>query len=202
MLSKKSLGKELATLRTFRTHHAELEQFSTPSHIAESLLWTAHMQRDIKGKHVVDLGAGTGILGIGCLFLGARHVVFVEKDPDAIEVLDENLDDFMYTNYEILESDIGHVRRHADTVVMNPPFGAVNEHADRRFLLKALELAPHVYSIHNANSRNFLQAFSRDENCRLDIIAEQQIYLPNVHEFHTKTRAQISVVLIRLSWRS
>ncbi|MCK4398940.1 MAG: hypothetical protein KAV25_08110, partial [Methanophagales archaeon] len=46
-------------------------------------------------------------------------------------------------------------------VVMNPPFGAQrrNRHADRRFLEKAFEIAPVVYSIHNAGSESFLRGF-------------------------------------------
>ncbi len=45
----------------------------------------------IAGARVLDLFAGTGSVGIEALSRGAAEGVFVEKDPRAIRVLQENL---------------------------------------------------------------------------------------------------------------
>jgi 16S rRNA (guanine966-N2)-methyltransferase len=41
--------------------------------------------------HVVDIFAGTGALGIEALSRGAEHAVFIEQDPVALGVLQQNL---------------------------------------------------------------------------------------------------------------
>ena len=45
---------------------------------------------NLKGKRVLDLGCGTGILAIAAALLGAKPVVAVDIDPRAVEVTREN----------------------------------------------------------------------------------------------------------------
>ncbi|MGQ0551630.1 MAG: 16S rRNA (guanine(966)-N(2))-methyltransferase RsmD [Planctomycetota bacterium] len=45
----------------------------------------------IEGASVLDLYAGSGALGIEALSRGARHCTFVERSPDALACLRENL---------------------------------------------------------------------------------------------------------------
>jgi len=52
---------------------------------AEKLL-SPHVKR---GMTVLDLGCGTGVLGIGALLLGAK-VYFVESDGSALEIARNN----------------------------------------------------------------------------------------------------------------
>lgn len=49
------------------------------------------IQFDIEGRRVLDLFAGTGQLGIECLSRGAREVVFVDQNRDAVRIIRENL---------------------------------------------------------------------------------------------------------------
>lgn len=42
------------------------------------------------GEHVLDVGCGSGILGIAAILLGAKDVVAVDVDPIAVQVTDEN----------------------------------------------------------------------------------------------------------------
>lgn len=46
--------------------------------------------KDIKGKTVIDMGTGTGILAILCKMRGASHVTGIEIDPGAYENAIEN----------------------------------------------------------------------------------------------------------------
>ncbi|QIX00357.1 hypothetical protein AMS68_005874 [Peltaster fructicola] len=67
----------------FRTWEAAL-------HLATFLL-TDHQDR-IRGKSIIELGAGTGFLSILCAkVLGARHVTTTDGDEGVIDALKENL---------------------------------------------------------------------------------------------------------------
>ena len=43
------------------------------------------------GEEVIDVGTGSGILAIGAALLGARHVLAIDIDPDAVRVAKENI---------------------------------------------------------------------------------------------------------------
>ncbi len=44
-----------------------------------------------KGRRVLDVGTGTGILGMGAALLGASHVLGIDNDPEAVRVASENV---------------------------------------------------------------------------------------------------------------
>ena len=50
----------------------------------------AYTHGDIVDKSVLDLGCGTGRLGLGAAFLGAKEVVGIDIDPVAIKTAREN----------------------------------------------------------------------------------------------------------------
>ena len=88
---KKDLALLLSGLKHVSDEQAALEQYPTPAEIAADVLWTAHMQGDITGKSVADLGCGNGILGCGALLLGAKHVAFVDADRKVLGIAKENV---------------------------------------------------------------------------------------------------------------
>ena len=47
--------------------------------------------QDFEGKEVLDLFAGSGAMGLEALSRGAKKVVLVEKDPQCIDVLEQNM---------------------------------------------------------------------------------------------------------------
>lgn len=163
ILSKARLAITLSQLKTFSAPEVDAEQYPMDSEIGAEVLWNAYMNGDIEGKRIADLGAGTGILGIGALLLGAREVIFVEADTGAIAVLRENLSSIqMSGTTEIVHADIGAFSGSADVTIQNPPFGTRKAHADREFLEKAFSVAPIVYSFHKATSAGFLEKFAAD----------------------------------------
>ena len=87
MITKSKLAITLSKLKVFDSAKVKLEQYPTDSEVAADVLWNAFMQGDIGNKIIADLGAGTGVLGIGALILGAKKVYFVEKDKDVIKLL-------------------------------------------------------------------------------------------------------------------
>ena len=43
-------------------------------------------------QKILDVGTGTGILGMACAFLGAKNVLAIDNDPDAIAAAQENVE--------------------------------------------------------------------------------------------------------------
>ena len=87
------------------------------------------LQFDIEGRRVLDLFAGTGQLGVECLSRGAASAVFVDKRPDAVKLIRENLKLCDLTDrarvvagdsMEFLKS----VREKFDLVLLDPPYQA------------------------------------------------------------------------------
>lgn len=158
-MKKKELAILLETVEDLKEPDVDEEQYSTPATVASELLHFAFMHGDIENRVVYDLGCGNGILGIGAKLLGAKEVAGIDRDEHAIEVAQTN-SERLGMEVEFKRCDVREVEGKCDTVVMNPPFGAQrkNRHADRIFLEKAFEIAPVVYSIHNAGSESFLKS--------------------------------------------
>jgi ribosomal protein L11 methyltransferase len=57
--------------------------FGTGGHATTAMCLEWIARQHVDGWSVVDYGAGSGILGIAALLLGARHVVAVDHDPQA-----------------------------------------------------------------------------------------------------------------------
>ncbi|MBQ6175145.1 MAG: 50S ribosomal protein L11 methyltransferase [Clostridia bacterium] len=50
------------------------------------------LEQELRGdEEVIDVGTGSGILAIGAALLGARHVLAIDIDPDAVRVAKENI---------------------------------------------------------------------------------------------------------------
>ncbi len=64
--------------------------FGTGSHPTTQLCLELLEDAVGKGDKVLDLGCGSGILGIAALGLGAGHVIGVDIDPKAVDVAYEN----------------------------------------------------------------------------------------------------------------
>ena len=66
--------------------------FGTGTHPTTALCLNWLDQADIAGKTVVDFGCGSGILSIAALLLGAKEVVAIDHDPQALEATADNAD--------------------------------------------------------------------------------------------------------------
>jgi 16S rRNA (guanine(966)-N(2))-methyltransferase RsmD len=82
------------------------------------------------GARVLDGYAGTGALGLEALSRGAAHVTFVERDPRAVALIEQNLASCGVEDaYAIIRGDFLDPRRLAgrafDLVLLDPPYEGV-----------------------------------------------------------------------------
>jgi len=194
-ISKSGLAIELSRLLVFKDADIRLEQYPTDSEVAADVLWFAYMKGDIKEAKIADLGAGTGILGIGALMLGSKSVYFVEKDRNAINLLKQNLAEL--ENHEIIEKDIEDFNEVVDVVIQNPPFGTKNKHLDQMFLIKAFSSANIVYSFHKTATKEYINKVAKKNDFSITDFIDFKFPLKQTHRMHKRKIHRIDVSCLR-----
>ncbi|MBN1275535.1 RsmD family RNA methyltransferase [Candidatus Woesearchaeota archaeon] len=199
-MSRATLAVLLSKLDTFENPKARLEQHATPSEAAATILWDARTKGLIEGKRVLDLGAGTGILGIGALILGAAHVDFIEKDPSLKEAIERNIStmqeetDAITGTHDVIIADATATEPpRADLVVTNPPFGTKERHADTRFLEQAFTAAGECYSFHKSSTDAYLEEWFRRRGITVAQRFPFLFNLPNTMPQHEKQACKVPV---------
>lgn len=184
----------LSQLEGFIDAKADLEQYVTHPKIAVD--WLSNHKEDFVGKHVLDLGCGTGMLGILAGLLGASKVTFLDIDKDALEVCKRNLKEVDFS-YEIVHRPLMSID--ADVVVMNPPFGTKNRHADKQFVIASCLSAPVVHSMHLAGSEEFIAQVASEYGHVMSHHRLFRFVLDNTMPMHTQHQKNIDVVTVRLT---
>lgn len=200
--SKSRLAIVLSHLEGFYEPKVSHEQYMMDSEIAASVLWNACLLGDVKGKDVADLGSGTGMLGIGALLMGARHVLFADIDKYALEIAKNNIlkvksEGYTLESAKFICQDIKKIEAKTDLALQNPPFGTKVRHSDAFFLEKALEIAPVVYSFHKSETKSFLQRFSAKRNAKITHIWDFRFPLKASFAFHQRQIHRINVSCLR-----
>jgi len=197
---------------------ATLEQYTIPADVAATMLYiAAYMHNDIVEKTVLDMGCGTGRLALGAAFLGAKRVVGVDIDKEAVKSAFKSAVKLnLKRKVQWVAADIDVIRGKFDTVLQNPPFGVQKRNADRKFLEKALETGKKVYSLHKSpvkdtaltkrvpastsgfivtNSSSFIKNFVEDKGGRIKVTYTIVMVIPHIFPFHTKRKHSFLVDL-------
>lgn len=202
-MRKKQLEIFLSNLKEMEDPDMFEEQYTTPGDIAAEIALFAYHRGDIEGKTVIDLGSGTGRLGIASLLLGSKKTYFVEKDKRAVEILKDNLKTLtLKTNqilgeYEITEGDALLVLLRGDTIIQNPPFGTKKRKMDTKFLKKAFEIGNVVYSLHKKGNYDFIRNFALENGFELVEMEDFNFPIKAMFEVHKKRKVVIEVELYR-----
>lgn len=82
----------------------------------DSFLIKTAVRKLSKGKKVLDIGAGSGILGLAALKAGAKSVLFADIDKEAVNYLKNK-------RYNVIQSDLfSNVKGKFDIIIFNPPY--------------------------------------------------------------------------------
>ena len=188
-----------------------LEQYTIPADVAATMLHiAAYSYGDIVGKTILDLGCGTGRLALGAAFLGAKQVVGIDIDKDAVKQAFENsVRTNLKEKVQWIAGDIDVIHGNFDTVLQNPPFGVQRRKADRKFLEKALESGKVVYSLHKCPEKDkafikklkasknsiapvppsfFLEKFIEKRGGKTKAVYAVIMTIPHMFRFHTKRK--------------
>ena len=208
LIRKLDLERFLSTVKAQPNPKVHLEQYTTSEGIAANMLYiAAYVNDDIIGKSVLDLGCGTGRLGLGAAYLGAAEVVGIDIDPTAIKTARQNASK-AELKVEWVNGDIGAVTGRFDTVLQNPPFGVQTREADRAFLVKALEVGNNIYSLHNhpqvderlikmlkssqgfvqVQPSPFLERFIGKNGGSVSAVYAMLMTIPKMFDFHAKLK--------------
>lgn len=193
-------------IAVFGNPKVDLEQYPTGPHLASRLLFTVdNAYNEFEGKVVVDLGCGTGMLGIGAAMLGSAHVIGIDIDEDALQTAQENCQQYEGLQIDFVHANISQLERQAislwaDVVVMNPPFGTRRKGADLEFLRAAFQISKgSVYSLHKTSTRQYLQKFAVQQlkANSAEVLAQLRYDLPPTFVFHKQKSKDIEVDLWR-----
>ncbi|MBR9681803.1 MAG: methyltransferase [Candidatus Altiarchaeota archaeon] len=182
----RQLAIKLDQLKGFRRPKAHLEQWRTPGNIAAEMVFLAKA----KGRKVLDLGCGTGILAIAANLMGASKTTGVELDATALELARENSPTL---DIEWINDNVFNYQPTTDfeVVIMNPPYGSVVRSADKHFVESALKLAPEVYSLMSIYSREFFQ-----KKYGAKVLKTFKFPLKNQQIFHKRNTKTMEVDLL------
>ncbi|MEM2117412.1 MAG: METTL5 family protein [Candidatus Bathyarchaeia archaeon] len=218
IIRKLDLEMLLSQVKPHPSPKPSLEQYTIPADVAATILYMAtYTYNDIIGKSVLDLGCGTGRLALGAAFLGAKQVVGVDLDKTAIKVAYENARQAsLREKVEWIIADIDAIRGNFDTILQNPPYGVQRQHADRKFLEKALKTGKIIYSLHKSAQKDkalikrlkrnkvalepvapnsFLEKFIEEHDGRIKAVYAMLMTIPHMFEFHTKMKHEFLVDL-------
>lgn len=199
---KKDLEMLLAQLKPHPQPKVLLEQYTITPEIASELLFTAScMHDDIYDKKVLELGCGTGRLSIGASILGATEVIGIDIDPIGIKIAKENQRKVCkLNNLHWIVTDVKNIFGRFDTAIQNPPFGVKRKGADRHFIMKALEVANVVYSLHKFDPKNriFIKNLVEKNGGKITDLFHLKFKLPWMFPFHHKRIQIIPVDLYRV----
>ncbi len=194
-IKKKDLEIKLERIPAHPDPKPHLEQYSTPSPIAADILFRAYYNGHIKGKKIADLGCGTGIFSIGSAYIGARSVGAIDIDESAVRIAEKESEEWSLSDLiDFKVKDIREFETKVETVIMNPPFGSQKRGADLPFLKKAFRVSQVIYTIHNAETEEFLENFIKERGHSLFWEKRYMFEIGSMFEFHDKERESFEVI--------
>jgi len=196
-MKKKNLEILLQKVPDYKKPSPILEQYLTPADIAADIIFTAHQLNDIKDKSILDLGCGTGIFSVGSYLTGAKEVTGIDIDKTVVNTAKKYAEE-NYFDIDFIVKDIKDVEKRADTIIMNPPFGAqkANVKADRKFLEKGFELGNKIYTLHLTDTIPFIKKMIKALKGKIVYQKNYIFPIKKTYDFHEKRYLKYNVTLL------
>lgn len=198
-MKKKNLEIILQKIPDYKKPSPILEQYITPAEIAADIIFIAHQFNDIKNKKILDLGCGTGIFSVGTYITDAKKVTGIDIDKTSIKIAKKYAKENKF-EIDYITQDIKDVNTKADTVIMNPPFGAqkTNRKGDRIFIEKAFELGKKIYTLHLTETIPFIEKMIKSLKGEINFKKNYIFPIKHTYEFHNKKVVNYKVTLLRI----
>lgn len=161
----------------------------------------SQVYNDIKDRKIIDLGCGSGFLAIGAAILGAKEVIGVDLDLNAVKTAKKNAKTAKVEDkIQWVIGDVTSITGKFDVVLQNPPFGVKKRGADILFLKKALEIGRVIYTLHKSSEKNrkFIKNKIINEKGEVSAIFQMNLIIPRLFNFHYKKRHIVKVDLYRV----
>ncbi|MFC5969762.1 METTL5 family protein [Halomarina salina] len=229
-MNRRTLERHLQRLDGFADPRVEFEQYPTPADLAAHLVHLAALQGDLdrpvvdlgSGTGVLALGAClAGARTVVGVERDAAALDTARANAARLDLPHDRLPDWVRgdatrlplcvdgatrpdgtTRSDDTTQSDGTAQADGVTVLSNPPFGAQrgNEHADRAFLASAAEVATVSYSIHNDDSRAFVESFAADRGGEVTHAFAAEFDVDRQFAFHTDDRRTLQTELFRVEW--
>lgn len=206
MASKRSLATKLGVVTGFEEPSVALEQYPTPPDLAAHVVHLADLHGDVDGRTVLDLGTGTGMLALAAALRGPARVFGAEIDRAALTTATANQRRVAASApVHWIQADATRLPLTVPdpvTVLMNPPFGARdgNRNADRGFLATASRVASVSYSVHNAGSEEFVEAFAADNGGEVTHAFAADFAIDAQFDHHEDESRDVDAEVYRIEW--
>jgi ribosomal protein L11 methyltransferase len=150
--------------------------FGTGHHASTRLCLRLLQRLDVNGKHVVDVGTGSGVLALAAARLGARRVLAIDSDSDALAAAAENLDlNGLTSTVELrhaeLATDANSLSDRFEVVLANLTGGLLIRHVRTLLALAASDGILIVSGLEAVEADDVREAFAVegwDQDLRLD----------------------------------
>ena len=184
------LAMALSKLPPHPQSDVSLEQYATEGDFAARWIADIVQRGDIgEETRVVDLGAGNGILGIGCLLAGSASVLLVEQDSQCVH------------EYEGVEWLIGDIKEwsgtEVDLVIMNPPWGVQIAMADRPFLEAAFSSEARVIYLLHSSKATHIESLAKSFDWSGEVVLSGSFRIPAQYEHHRSHQGTTDVAVWR-----
>ncbi len=198
--TRKELEIFTESIPTFQKPKLKLEQYPTNASIVATAVWDAYMRGllDI----VLDLGCGTGRFAIAAAAMGARNVLCVDIDPEALDVAKRYAKKLGFETIDFLVVDTTRLTltRKFTVGFQNPPFGIWSTRGlDIVFLKTALRYVDVVYTIHKLTTLDYVRRVVEKWGYKFEVLEKSYLTLRPVFRHHKKRIHKVEIFLARIS---
>lgn len=105
--------------------------FGTGRHESTKLMFKLMKHVDMKGKKVLDIGCGSGILSLYANLIGAKKIIAVDNDLDAVLSAKRNISLNQAHNIELICTDLLNIKGTYDIVLANLDVRTFTDHSQK-----------------------------------------------------------------------